>query len=685
MIEIQSKIRVILQFLFPILLHKFSSIIIFNYFCFSSLFLFACQHSDSRQIENQFHIQNTKEIITLHGNWRVTTNPDFNPRTHEPKDEFVIGYIPRMWFNSEIKNKYIVSYNADINFSDESLQNKFGVLVFNAINSNETYINGKLIGIKGIIDKDKYKIQNNASPSLYPIPNGYLQKGKNQITIRVADNAASGGFLEAPRICEIRLCEKSFNRFLLITGGTGLFMLFIGFYHLLIFLGNRRDKATLYFGAGTIFHALTFLGYERIIYFFSDRFPVHFYTMNLSYCFSCILAVLFIHSFLEKKLGMISKILLLCFGLSIVSTIVAGISIDYRSIHSRQVQLLNIMCLVPILSVQVLYLTFKAYKEKKVGSNLILLGFLLFMITNLLIPLHLLRIIPTKAFTLEGSLVLITCFTFALSRRTKQTSEKLLELEKKYRSELEKEVKDKTKTLELFNEELNKTNKLKSKLFSILAHDLRNPLFALEEVISLFKDEHLTQEALKKNIVSLGNNLENNRFLLENLLRWSYIQLGYTSLILEKVEIRKLVIESIQLHQTFAEKKKILIKITQKKPFHYKADEGIIRLILRNLISNAIKFTNKKGTIEISYGIKNSVAFISVKDNGIGISSGKLKGFSQALRMEKNIRGTEGETGSGIGLNLCKDFAERMNGEIIIKSKEKQGSEFILVWTDNES
>ena len=658
--------------------------VIFKTLILSILFLFACNRTENRITESQYYFQDTKEILSLHGNWRVTTNPDYNPITNEPKDEFKLGYIPRMWFNSGIKDKYIVSYTTEINFSEDTQKHKLGVLVFNAINSNETYINGKLIGKKGIIDKDKLKIVNNASPSLYPIPDNVLVNGKNQITIRVADSAASGGFLEAPRICEMSVCEKSYNRFLLITGGSGFFILFIGIYHLFLFLGNRNDRAILYFGIGTIFHALTFLGFERMLYFFSEVFLVHFYTMNLSYCFSCILAVIFIHSFLEKKINRVSKFLLIFFGLSTISSLFAGISIDYRSIHSRYVLLLNVMFLVPLLSIQVIYLTYKAYKEKKVGSNLILLGFVIFIITNLFIPLHILHIIPTKAFTLEGSLILITCVTLALSRKTKQTSEKLLDLEKKYRSDLEKEVKDKTKTLELYNQELHKTNQMKDKLFSIIAHDLRNPLFALEEVIYLFQDEHLTIEALRKNMIALNENLENNKFLLENLLQWSYIQLGYSPIQLKRVDLQKLIQETILLYKGVADKKKISIQITNKNNQFRKADEGVIRLILRNLISNAIKFTPKKGKIEISYGKEKSLSFITVKDNGIGIPQSRLEEFFTQSQVEKNTRGTEGEGGSGIGLTLCRDFAERMNGKITVKSKEKKGSSFTLTWDESE-
>lgn len=277
------------------------------------------------------------------------------------------------------------------------------------------------------------------------------------------------------------------------------------------------------------------------------------------------------------------------------------------------------------------------------GSTLILFGIVTFVITALLAPLHLLHIIPTKPFTLEGSLILIMSVSFALSQKSRQTSQKLLDLEREFRSDIEKKVTEKTIALEIKNQELNTTSVMKDKLFSILAHDLRNPLFALEEVIALFQDKHLTQKALKENINSLSENLENNKFLLENLLQWSYIQLGYSPLKQEEIDIQKLISESIQLYKGFALKKEISIQIKPNTSSVFYADEGIIRLVLRNLISNAIKFTPQKGKIQIFYGKKNSSFYFSVVDTGIGISKKKLKNLLVQSHIEKNTRGTIGE------------------------------------------
>ena len=341
------------------------------------------------------------------------------------------------------------------------------------------------------------------------------------------------------------------------------------------------------------------------------------------------------------------------------------------------------MAFTPLLCIITIYFTFKAYKEKKVGSEIILVGFIIFIFTNLLTPLHLLRIIPTKPFTLEGSLILIASVTLALSRKRELIDQKLLSLEKKYSSELEKEVKEKTKDLELNNEELNKSNRMKTKLFSILAHDLRNPLFALEEVIFLFRNNHLTTKALRENINSVSQNLENNRFLLENLLQWSLVQLGYGSIKLERIDIEKLIQESILLYKVLADQKNIMFQVNIDAGKPCIADEGIIRLILRNLISNAIKFTGENGKIEIIYRRKKTLQCLIVKDTGIGISKLKLKNLFNQSQPEKIVLGKK--AGSGLGLTLCKDFSERMNGKMSVVSEEKKGSKFTLTWKHNES
>jgi hypothetical protein len=110
----------------------------------SILFLFACNRTGEQVLESKFHFENTKEILSLHGNWKLSTNPDFNPTSPISSNDFKINYIPRMWFNSGIKDKYIVSYTTEINFLEDTQKHKLGVLVFNAINANDTYINGRL-------------------------------------------------------------------------------------------------------------------------------------------------------------------------------------------------------------------------------------------------------------------------------------------------------------------------------------------------------------------------------------------------------------------------------------------------------------------------------------------------------------------------------------------------------------
>ncbi len=631
---------------------------------------------------NVFHFEKMDGVLSLHGNWEISTNSHYDPITHEPKEDFFIDQLPKMWFSAGIKNRYIVSYNTLIQFPEHQTED-YGLLVFNVINSHEVYINGNLIGQKGIISVDKDKMQTNARPSLYKIPKQILNQDKNRITIRVGDIAGSGGFLEAPRLCEWSVCEKKYYMFLLLTSGTAIFMFFIGLLHVFMFFSNQNEKSLLYFGLGVISHAFTYLGFERIIYFFSDTFLIHFFSMNLGYTFSCLFSILFIHSFLEIKFQRVSKFLLACFSLSSISTLIASYSVNYRSFHSREVLIFNLFFLAPLLFGNVLYLSLKAFKEKKIGSKLILFGFLILVITNVLIPLHIWYIIPTKAFTLGASIVLITCVTIALSYKSRESRDKLIKLEQNYNVHLGNEVKIKTNELEKKNNELLESNRMRDKLFSILAHDLRNPLNALEEVLFLFNNKYLSHKQLQMNAATLRENLENNKFLLENILQWSLTQLGIYNRKWEEVDVKNLIMEVVKIYRPIAEKKNITIVLIEKKTFWAPMESGIIQLALRNLISNSIKFTPRGGNIKISYSKKNSYPIIVVQDNGVGISKDNVQKILRNKELKKNSNGTENELGSGLGLSFCHDFLGKIGWSIGMKSRLGKGSKFWITIKDH--
>jgi len=235
------------------------------------------------------------------------------------------------------------------------------------------------------------------------------------------------------------------------------------------------------------------------------------------------------------------------------------------------------------------------------------------------------------------------------------------------------------------NTELTKLNATKDKFFSIIAHDLKSPFNTMLGFSNLLveKFDSYEIEKQKRFIGILNNDIHNTYKLLENLLMWSQSQNGTIDFKPEKENLYLLAVEIIDLLSQMAENKGITVTNKMSSNIFVNVDKYMLATIIRNLISNAIKFTPKGGTIEIgvdtSLGVslnQNSIQ-IYVKDSGIGIKPEKQdKIFS--ISENTSTKGTENETGTGLGLILCKEFVEKHEGEIWIESREGAGSKFIF-------
>lgn len=223
-------------------------------------------------------------------------------------------------------------------------------------------------------------------------------------------------------------------------------------------------------------------------------------------------------------------------------------------------------------------------------------------------------------------------------------------------------------------EKLEELNALKDRLFMIISHDFRSPLHSLKGLIVLLNDSDLiSPDEFKMLLKGLKHNVDQTYDLLENLLVWSKSQMKGFSVRHENVNIRELVTQNSALLQNAAEKKCIKIVNSIDENATVRADQDMIRLVLRNLISNAIKFTQNKGTITLrSTSFANSVN-ISVTDTGIGMDASQQEvAFMHTL--SKN--GTHEEKGTGLGLMICKEFIEKNSGRIWVESEVGKGTTF---------
>lgn len=224
---------------------------------------------------------------------------------------------------------------------------------------------------------------------------------------------------------------------------------------------------------------------------------------------------------------------------------------------------------------------------------------------------------------------------------------------------------------------LREANATKDKFFSILAHDLKNPLQGLLTISDLLvnyrnKYDEETLEKHHKTIYKTTHRLVN---LLESLLQWSRNQLGKIEYKPQKTELRKALNDNLHIMEIYSQKKRIkLLNNISEEALAY-VDPDMINSVFRNLISNAIKFTPEKGKVSVSADINKKWITVSVEDTGIGIDEEDI-GKLFRIDIQHSTLGTNSEKGTGLGLNLCKDFIEFHGGAIWVESEKGKGSSF---------
>jgi len=239
--------------------------------------------------------------------------------------------------------------------------------------------------------------------------------------------------------------------------------------------------------------------------------------------------------------------------------------------------------------------------------------------------------------------------------------------------------------IKLKNEELHTLNTEKDKFFSIIAHDLRGPFNGFLGLSKLMADElsGLTQEQIQKMAGSMRDSATNLFTLLENLLEWSRMQQGGIIFNPESTRLLSIINESKHPLMDSADKKGVEIKYEIPSNLEVFADEYMLASTIRNLASNAVKFTLKGGKVTIAAkSVPGHSVEISVRDTGIGMSPEMVADLFR-LDTKTNRRGTENEPSSGLGLLLCKDFIEKHGGKLWVESEEGKGSVFYFTIPSN--
>ena len=237
-------------------------------------------------------------------------------------------------------------------------------------------------------------------------------------------------------------------------------------------------------------------------------------------------------------------------------------------------------------------------------------------------------------------------------------------------------VNDNSVAIERKNQELEDLNAEKNKLFSIVAHDLRSPLSSVQSYLELLSRESINEEDRKdieERLLTLTRNTNN---MMANLLSWSKSQMEGVKAQLENVNLLKNLKQILDLEQVIAMEKGIHLRYEISETISIKADRNMLQLVVRNLVNNAIKFTDLDGEICIAAIATDQLCKICVRDNGEGIPEEQQKSVF-SLRA-KSTFGTNNEKGVGLGLLLCKEFTELQGGTIGFESRVGIGSTFYI-------
>ena len=264
----------------------------------------------------------------------------------------------------------------------------------------------------------------------------------------------------------------------------------------------------------------------------------------------------------------------------------------------------------------------------------------------------------------------------ALQKENAEAQHRALTREQEEKERLEREVHARTEEIRQKNSQLEEGNSVKDKLLSLISHDVRSPLIALQGVLDMQDMNSLSQRELQKLLERIGDRLHYTSDFLDNLLQWSRLQMSGEKFepIAEPLAVHQMLVSATSLIRAECERKGIRLVIDVPGDYQAFADRSMMQTVIRNLVSNAVKFTPTGGRIVVTAALQNNFVAIQVTDSGVGIAQKQMSTLFTLAGV--TTAGTQEEKGTGIGLVICKEFVERNGGSIHATSTVGVGTTF---------
>ncbi len=290
---------------------------------------------------------------------------------------------------------------------------------------------------------------------------------------------------------------------------------------------------------------------------------------------------------------------------------------------------------------------------------------------------------PFRQFVNPLSAFIIIAIVFTFYKKLRNKFEKTILIQKNDLEMLNAELKAQAEEIVIINEtlenqkrDLEEANATKDRLFSVIAHDLRVPFRTLKSMFDLMDIADLQKEEKEFFLKKIRQYNQDTAHLLDNLLLWARNQMNAEKVQPQPIVWREIVQKSLNLLEEVAAAKKIKIEVTISDNFLVWADADMLDFVVRNLISNAIKFSEPNSSIRIAIYREEAWGVLEAIDSGVGIEPERIPSIFQPNHQKS--WGTENETGTGLGLPLCKVYVEKNQGQILVESQKNRGSKFIV-------
>lgn len=450
----------------------------------------------------------SNQVYNLNGEWKFIESNHLDFALPDINDSVFRNIsLPGLWRRQNLDSVHVGWYRKQIFISENWRDKKISLLTPSITDANQLFFNGVKISEEGEIDASGKCLVNDSRANVVHIPDSLIKiNSMNTIAIRVCNFAgfagSSGNFLIGPK----KKIKEGFYRTMVWNAAIGLIFLFVALYHLILFLGSKKDLSYFYFSVACYLAFSLTIGYYRFTYWVYSSYWSHFYFFNSGFGLMPMFLVFFIHSFFEYRTALWVRILNYFVFFTFILFLFSGLSIDVFKIYAEYGQPFMILVGIPY-AFSVSSLILKAIHENKDRAKIIGIGLLILLFAFVNSLLIYFNIINTINLLPEAFLIFVFSIAVALAAKFYTVNEQILIMQRNHSEELERKIKERTKDLE----DAKKTAEIETGIAWIAQRESQEEKEKTEKLLKEIQKDMRTAQKIQQNI--LPNNLDRIRKL----------------------------------------------------------------------------------------------------------------------------------------------------------------------------